>query len=333
MTGVGSTGPAGRWPPRRRPLSGPRATGPAWRSWAALGLLLAAHGAAAQTSDRQVALTFDDLPATHGTCDAEELRTVTRRLTRTLGARGIPVAGLVTPGRPCLTREILSSTLGAWLEIGAVLGNHTATHPDLNATRLEDYLADLDRGQALIDAAVPTEGRWFRPPMLHAGDEPAKKQGLAAHLAKEGYRVAVVTVDNQEWVYAAVYARARERGDSALAARVVNAYMRHLEASMAFYEALSVAVLGREIPQVLLLHANLLNAEHLDRVLAMLAGRGYRFVGLPDAVADPAYRRPDTYVGPRGLSWLQRWALEAGVPVPPEPREADWIAEAFRSGG
>lgn len=87
---------------------------------------------------------------------------------------------------------------------------------------------------------------------------------------------------------------------------------------------------GREIPHTLLLHANLLNAEQLERVLAMLEDRGYRFVGLPEAVSDPAYAREDSYVGPRGLSWLQRWALEDGVPVPDEPREAAWVGEAFR---
>lgn len=47
-------------------------------------------------------------------------------------------------------------------------------------------------------------------------------------------------------------------------------------------------------------------------------------------MADSAYERPDTYVGRRDLSWLQRWALEAGVPVPDEPREAAWVAAAFR---
>ena len=99
---------------------------------------------------------------------------------------------------------------------------------------------------------------------------------------------------------------------------------------MAFYEALSPAVFGREIPQTLLLHANLLNAEHLGRVVAMLEGRGYRFIGLTEALSDPAYLREDTYVGPRGLSWLQRWAMEDGIPVPDEPREAEWVAEAFR---
>lgn len=61
--------------------------------------------------------------------------------------------------------------------------------------------------------------------------------------------------------------------DAALADRAADAYVEHLEASMRFYEKLSRAVFGREIPQVLLLHANPLNADHLPAVLDMLEGR------------------------------------------------------------
>ena len=96
-------------------------------------------------------------------------------------------------------------------------------------------------------------------------------------------------------------------------------------------ERLSSEVFGREIPQVLLLHANLLNAEHLERVVDMLAARAYAFIGLPKAVSDPAYAREDTYVGPRGLSWIQRWAQQDGMTIPPEPREAAWVTQAFRA--
>ncbi|MFW6078615.1 MAG: polysaccharide deacetylase family protein [Gemmatimonadota bacterium] len=286
----------------------------------------------ADVRDRRVALTFDDLPMTGGSgCDAERVRAVTEALTGELDARGLPAAGLATPGRACLTRDLLRETLGRWREIGAIVGNHTATHPDLNTTPIEAYLADVERGQRLIDAAVETDGHWFRHPYLHAGDESDKKAALSAYLAANGYRVAPVTVDNQEWVYAAVYAAARERGDAGLARRVVDGYIEHLEECMAYYERLSRDVFGREIPQVLLLHANLLNAERLDRVLDMLEERGYRFVGLPEALTDPAYAREDTYVGPRGLSWLQRWAREDGVAIPPEPREAGWVADAFQA--
>ena len=257
------------------------------------------------------------------------MREVTAKLTAALEARNIPAAGLATPGRACIDAALLRETLGRWAGTGAVIGNHTATHPDLNTTPIADYLANVDRGQRLIEDAVATDGRWFRPPYLHSGDEPRKKEALARHLEENGYRIAPVTVDNQEWVYAAVYADARGRGDEALLDRLVAGYLDHLAASMRFYEELSRAVFGREIPQVLLLHASPLNADHLGAVLDMLEARGYRFIGLPEAVADSAYERPDAYVGPRGLSWIQRWALAAGVAVPDEPREAPWVAEAL----
>lgn len=280
---------------------------------------------------RQIALTFDDLPVTSGRCDAEQVRSVTMKLTGILRARSLPAAGLVTPGGACASPALLAETLGMWRAVGAILGNHTATHPDFNTTSIEAYLADIDRAQKLIDDAVQTEGRWFRPPLLHMGDEPRKKDALVAYLSGNGYRLAPVTVDNQEWVYAAVYAEARARGDETLARRTSDAYIEHLAESVEYYERLSLDVFGREIPQVLLLHANLLNAEQLGRVADMLSGRGYEFVGLPEALRDPAYAREDTYVGSRGLSWLQRWALDDGVAVAPEPREADWVAETFRS--
>ena len=280
---------------------------------------------------RQVSLTFDDLPATGSTlCDAESIREITAKLPRVLDERGVPAMGLVTPGRRCATDALLEETLGRWQQIGAIIGNHSATHPDLNTTSLDRYISDIARGQALIDSAVKTSERWFRPPLLHSGNVAAKKEGLEAYLSASGYRLAPVTIDNQEYVYAAVYTAARARGDESLAARVVDAYLQHLEASTAFYERLSMDVFGREIPQVMLLHANLLNAEHVGRVIAMLQDRGYAFVSIQEALADSAYARDDEYVGPRGLSWLQRWALSAGVSVPPEPREAEWVAQAFR---
>ena len=43
--------------------------------------------------------------------------------------------------------------------------------------------------------------------------------------------------------------------------------------------------------------------------------RGHRFITLERALQDPAYRSPDTYRGPGGLSWLDRWALTRGAPI------------------
>ena len=101
--------------------------------------------------------------------------------------------------------------------------------------------------------------------------------------------------------------------------------------ALTFDEERSRRVLGYEPPQVLLLHANELNADRLDALVAMIRGRGYRTIPLAEAVADPAYGRRDGYIGPRGLSWIHRWGLAEGLEVVEEPREPEWLREARRS--
>lgn len=71
---------------------------------------------------------------------------------------------------------------------------------------------------------------------------------------------------------------------------------------MSFFEHRSVEVVGREIPQILLIHASELNADLMPELLAMFRHRGYTFVSLSHALEGPAYQRPDEYAGPMGFS-------------------------------
>ena len=280
--------------------------------------------------DRLVALTFDDLPVSRlPSCTTGAVRQVTDQLLETLARYDAPATGFVNSGADC-GGEVLEETLVQWLDAGHDLANHTAHHIDINSTPLPEYFRDIEEGGAVVDSLLRERGRrirYFRPPLLHMGDTPAKREGLRQYLDRTGYRVGVVTMDNQEWVYNRAYDRALQRGDTVLAERVVAGYLDHLDEVYGFYESLSRDAFGREIPQVLLLHANQINADHLDDVLDRLLHRGYRFVTLDEAVADPAYSSRDEYVGPRGLSWIQRWVRTAGGEVPPEPREAEWVAE------
>jgi len=98
--------------------------------------------------------------------------------------------------------------------------------------------------------------------------------------------------------------------------RVTTSYLDYMTRVVAYYEQQSVALFGREIPQVLLLHANALNAEMFDALAEMLKRRGYRFVSLDRVLADPAYRSEDRYTGPAGITWLHRWALTQGKRSP-----------------
>jgi len=131
--------------------------------------------------------------------------------------------------------------------------------------------------------------RWFRHPFLHTGTTLPDKRALEAFLADRGYRVAPVTVDNAEWIFARGYAVALDAGNRKLAERISREYVRYMESKVEYFERQSAALLGREIRQVLLVHANSLNAEHFGEILRMLRRRGYALVSLDRALQDPAY--------------------------------------------
>jgi hypothetical protein len=102
--------------------------------------------------------------------------------------------------------------------------------------------------------------------------------------------------------------------------RVADEYVPYMERMFEYYEELSRHTLGYELPQVLLLTANALNAHKMEDLVAMMKRRGYEFVTLEEALQDKAYQeQPANYVGPWGISWLERWALEKGQPLGGEP--------------
>jgi peptidoglycan/xylan/chitin deacetylase (PgdA/CDA1 family) len=155
--------------------------------------------------------------------------------------------------------------------------------------------------------------RYFRHPFLHTGRSRDVKVRVDTRLAELGLKVAPVTIDNGDYLFAAAYDDAVARRDSAAASRIATDYLRYMERVFAYYEAQSMTLVGREIPQVLLIHANLLNAEHFGSLARMIAARGYAFAPLDDVLADPVYQSRDEYVGAGGITWLHRWALTRGV--------------------
>lgn len=301
---------------------------------AGLALALVAPTANAAPSVREVAITLDDIPGSatvHGSCDGPAALAFTNRLLAALARHAVTATGFVVGGSLCepLREGLLPEILARWRAAGHLLGNHSFSHWDLNSTVIDTYLADIARGEAAMGAHLPPREsgqRFFRAPLLHTGDTPEKQARLAAWLEERGYRTGIVTIDNQEWVFASHYARAKRSGDAPRMRRIVEAYLAHLEAAFAFFEAESVALFGRETPQVLLLHANEINADELDRVMATIRSRGYRTIPLSRALADPAFATPDGYVGRRGLSWIHRYSLREGRLPGAEPREPEWLA-------
>jgi len=142
---------------------------------------------------------------------------------------------------------------------------------------------------------------------------------------------AVGFVNESNNAYAAVYADALRRGDRETAAKVGADYPRYMDTVFAFVEEVSRSLLGREVRQILLLHANALNADFFGRLAEVVKARGYRFISLEEALQDEAYRLPDDYVGAWGISWLHHWELTAGRKRSPSPDPPAWVTTTYQA--
>ncbi len=265
----------------------------------------------------ELAVTVDDVPWTGGATPDSTVLAGTHRLLLALESRGVPATGRVVCDRiaahPQATRR--------WIEGGHILGSHTAGHLDIDRAPASAWDDGVRRCDAALRALLGDAPRFFRFPFLHEGATPERRARGAALLAELGYRNAHVSVDNSEWIVAGAYASAAARGDRPRLASLGAVYVEHLRAAAARAREVARARFGREVRQVLLLHANLLNADHVGALLDSLRADGARFVSLEHALADPVYALPDGYVGPMGLSWLYRAA-------PARPDLARWDEEA-----
>lgn len=305
---------------------------------AAITLMVALPCGGAGQAPREIAVTFDDLPVvTYVFRDIHTQQRITSTLLAAIQRYSIPAIGFINESALTLADSIdprQVALLRQWIEAGLELGNHTYSHFDLHRVSLTTYLDDIHRGDsvtALLLQSLGRRPRYFRHPFLHSGRDLDTRRTVERFLSERGYRVAPVTIDNNDYLFASAYEQATARGDENERRQIATLYVQYMERMVAYYERQSFTLLGRELRQVLLLHANMLNADHLGSLAAMLKRRGYHFVSLDRALSDAAYESEDTYTGPGGISWLHRWAFTQGKRrafFEGEPTVPEYIAKA-----
>lgn len=289
--------------------------------------------------DKRVCITIDDLPCAN--CAEGTWGTVTDKLLTTLNEHRVPGIGFVNEGK--LYRENVMDTARAallerWLDHGQQLGNHTFAHGGANRLTIQEYATDIEKGEEFTRPLLARHGaelRYFRHPFLFTGRTQAYKTALDSVITAHGYTVVPVTFDNDEYIYAYCYEHAKRDGDTALMRTIATGYLAYMDTVIAFHEAQARGFLKREMAHTLLIHANALNADHLDGSLDRLEARGYRYITVEEALADPAYALP-TPVVQYGFSWIRRWMLAAGLkpPYPPDPpAEINTMYEKYREEG
>ena len=274
---------------------------------------LSLAGLALPAAAEPVALTFDDLPVFGTLRPVAEQTAITRKLLRGLVRHHLPAIGFVNevnlegPDRPARV-----ALLTAWLDAGMDLGNHTYSHLSLTTTPVADYIADTADGEAVTKALLVERGRtirWFRYPYLETGPTLEVRRTFEDWLAHAGYRVAPVTLENSDYLFADPYDAALRAGNKRRAKVIRLEYIAFSAKVVPWYRSAALALFGRRPALVWLLHASKLNADSIGALAKIMREQGLDPVPLDTAMADPAYRTPEDYAGPNGIEWLERWSL------------------------
>jgi peptidoglycan/xylan/chitin deacetylase (PgdA/CDA1 family) len=271
-------------------------------------------------AQKQVCFSFDDLPVVnYGITGPGYQQQLMDRLVVSLRKHHIPAIGFVNEKKLYDKDGVLLpfqvEILKNWVTSGMELGNHTFSHPDYNKTSYTDFTNEIIRGQTITKEILAGKGqspRFFRHPFLHVGNTKEKADSLDNFLKEHGYTVAPVTIDNEDYLFAVAYKRAGVKSDTALMRQIRTDFVNYMEQKLHYFEKQSKALFGRNIPQILLLHASLLNSDCVDLLGTMFGKNEYEFVTMDEALQDKVYQTPVTVYGDRGISWIDRWALSRG---------------------
>lgn len=280
---------------------------------------------------KKVAITFDDLPSQQ--MNLQDCIYITDNLLKILKDNKIQVTGFVNAGKTDIDhhQEKRIAQLKKWLADDHDLGNHTYAHSDIGKVGLQAYKDDVIKGEPLVIKLMEEAGKkmkYYRHPFLYTGKTVEQKDSLDKFLKERGYTVAPVTLDNSDWLFNSCYYEAKKKNDTKLCDSLVFAYEQYMNMMVDFYERLSQEFFGREINQVLLVHSNMINADHFDKIIRMLKDRGYEFITLDEALQDTAYSMPDAQMK-WGRSWIHRWMIAQGLKRVPDPNEPEWVLNLF----
>jgi peptidoglycan/xylan/chitin deacetylase (PgdA/CDA1 family) len=274
----------------------------------ALSAFLLACAAQAQT----VAFTFDDGPNLEPTPLLSPQQR-NQAMLDALAAHHVQAALFVTCGFGAVKPEGYALAR-AWGDAGHALGNHTMTHPDLNSATLtlaqyQQEIADCGK----ITATLPGYQKWFRFTFLREGNTPEKRDGMRAYLKQTGYRNGYVSLDTSDWRLAQKLVEVLKADPKADIAPIREAYLAHIRQRAIAYRDLSRKLEGRDIPQVILLHHNLINALWLKDVVQQFVDMGWTIITPAKAYEDPVYQlQPDRQTP--GQSLLFSIARTRGMP-------------------
>lgn len=275
---------------------------------------------------KTIALTIDDAPINGRVDSIAELSAMTKEFTDTLTRNRVPAVVFVNEGQIFERMEEVEqkiAILRQWALAGVELGNHTFGHVGLKDTPLDKYQDDFIRGEVIsrrISAETKLPLRYFRHPFLQMGPTKEMEDAFERFLKDRGYTPVPITLTTEDWMFAPAYRKAANAADAMEQKRISDDYVRFAQADVEYRDRAAREMFGRPIAHILLLHANRVTSDNLERLIRMYRSLGFQFVTVEEALKDQIYVRPAAY-SPTS-DWLRAWSIDKDfrleTPQPPE---------------
>jgi peptidoglycan/xylan/chitin deacetylase (PgdA/CDA1 family) len=265
-----------------------------------------------------IALTFDDLPAAGSLPPGQNRTKIATALTAELKANHLEGTYGFVNAVKLENDPDAQQALHIWLDAGMNIGSHTWSHISLTDNTAEAYEQEIARNEpALAEYAQVRDWHWFRYPYLWEGDTLEKRRAVRSYLHEHGYRVAQVTLDFEDYAWNDAYGRCSAKQDDAAINWLRQSYMENAAEYVRLGREEARIAFGREIPNVLLLHATAFTTHMLPDLLALLRQQGFRFAALAEVEQDPAYAQDPDAALKYGGTLPDQFMDSRHLPYPP----------------
>ncbi len=301
--------------------------------WRSVLLVVLSLGLTGLCAAQKLAITMDDLPA-NGMLPPGVTRAKTaRNVLAILKKRHVPpVYGFIN-AKKLEGNADGAEALKLWAAAEPV-GNHTYAHMDLERNTTEAFEREIEQDEPTLELLklelpkleLPKEEakdnwHWFRYPYLHEGDTVEKRRAVRAYLRAHGYRIAQVTLDWEDYLWNAAYARCVAKGDTNSTAWLRSSYLSTASEFVDLGREQAKLIFGHEINYVLLLHLGAFSSTILPDALDLLKKKGFKVVTLEEAESDPAYESdPDIGLHDAG-TLLDQWMQVKQIKYPEHPEK------------
>lgn len=223
---------------------------------------------------KTIAITIDDLPFVgdyrnfHLNMIIDSMKTLQ-----------IPITGFIIASE---VRNDSWETLQKFRDAGFGLGNHTFSHANLNKVKSKKYIQEINRADKIL-LPVLTEPKYFRYPYL-AMSSGRKKDKILCHLSKKNYHIAPITIDSKDFYFNQRLLSVPELDRRNYLNELKTFYLDFIWQQTLKAEEHDQFNHQAKQSQILLIHANLLNAYVLPDIIKLYKRKGYTFVTLEDAL-------------------------------------------------